>query len=447
MSNRRRVLIVVSSYRPAIVADMQRARMLAWELPKLGWDVEILTPAISEVRQDVIEPDPGPFFNPETPVHEVGSVLRPVFRALGSNAPAFRTFFPMCWRGNQLLKTGRFDLVYFSTATFFFFSLGAIWRRTKQAPYVLDFHDPWVRDKVHYETTKHVYKARLSRWIARFLEQYALRSASALVAVSSQYIHDLNQRYQSTEMSWKKTGFSETIPFGVFLHDFAIGKSQRIGNAEADDQQEIRLHYVGAGGNIMRKSFDLICRTLAQLRLNNVDGIHGVRIKLFGTTYDWKEGEKRFLQEVAGQHGVGDLVAEFPGRVSYRKSLEILSEADGVLVLGVDDIGYMPSKLYSYAASGKPLLACLRHSSNGFMALHDTPSLGKLLWFDERQEMPIGEACEVFQRFLVEARTRITFDRTSDIALNTSMEMARKHDELFRRVLTASSKSGVSSNA
>ena len=37
---RRRVLIVVSAWCPAMLADMQRARLLAWELPKVGWDVE-----------------------------------------------------------------------------------------------------------------------------------------------------------------------------------------------------------------------------------------------------------------------------------------------------------------------------------------------------------------------------------------------------------------------
>ena len=42
-----RVLIVTSTYAPAMIADMHRARQLAWELPKLGWQVEILTPDVS----------------------------------------------------------------------------------------------------------------------------------------------------------------------------------------------------------------------------------------------------------------------------------------------------------------------------------------------------------------------------------------------------------------
>ena len=40
----KRLLLVTSSYNPATIADMHRARMLAWELPKLGWEVEVLAP-------------------------------------------------------------------------------------------------------------------------------------------------------------------------------------------------------------------------------------------------------------------------------------------------------------------------------------------------------------------------------------------------------------------
>ena len=39
----RRVLIVTSSYAPTMIADMQRVRQLAWELPKLDWEVEVLS--------------------------------------------------------------------------------------------------------------------------------------------------------------------------------------------------------------------------------------------------------------------------------------------------------------------------------------------------------------------------------------------------------------------
>ncbi len=66
----RRVLIVVGHYSPTMIADMHRARLLAQDLPALGWDVEVLVPERTGERDDAIEPDAADFFAAATPVHE-----------------------------------------------------------------------------------------------------------------------------------------------------------------------------------------------------------------------------------------------------------------------------------------------------------------------------------------------------------------------------------------
>ena len=58
----RRVLIVTNAYAPAMIADMQRARHLAWELPKLGWEVEILAPDAAFQPPSCLDPDSAEFF-------------------------------------------------------------------------------------------------------------------------------------------------------------------------------------------------------------------------------------------------------------------------------------------------------------------------------------------------------------------------------------------------
>ena len=80
----------------------------------------------------------------------------------------------------------------------------------------------------------------------------------------------------------------------------------------------------------------------------------------------WKIGESRFLSEIATKHSVGDLIRDEPARVSYRRSIELLLECDGALILGVDDIGYIPSKLFSYGLSGKPILSAIREEGAAF---------------------------------------------------------------------------------
>jgi glycosyltransferase involved in cell wall biosynthesis len=429
----RTVLIVVSSYRPAMLADMQRARMLAWELPKLGWRVEVLTPQAREIRQDVIEPDPNGFFPADTPIHEIGSFARKLFEAGGSRSPMLRTLWPMRRLGSKLLRTSEFDLVYFSTTTFSYCSLGPLWKRQYGIPYVLDFHDPWVKEN-EQRTVPQNWRNRLIARLAARWERLAILNASGVIAVSPRYIDLLRQRYETRKPACLAPGRNVVIPFGALARDLEeVRKSARLDVVE--EQAQITINYVGAGGPIMARSFSLICRAFATLRAKKHPLIDQVRICLFGTTYGWKDGDPKFLEELAQKAGVGDLIAERPERVSYRRSLELLLESNGALILGVDDSGYMPSKLFTYGLSGKPLLASLYRESPGFSKFQEIRSLGHALWFDDNKEMSISEASDTMSRFIEEAVSHRSFDRHEVLRPYLAPAMAENHDRLFRSVI------------
>jgi hypothetical protein len=430
-SLRRRVLIVVSAYHPAVVADMHRARMLAWELPGAGWDVEVLTPAASEIRADVIEPESTPFFPPTIPVHEVGSTAREFFEWLGSRTHAWRTLWPVYQRGCELLRTGRFDLVYISTATFVYFALGSHWRRKFGVPYVLDFHDPWVKEVRTEATVGRGWRGQLLRQIEHRLERSAVRAAAGLVAVSPHYVEALSARYASLSPPWLARGRHEVIPFGAMERDFdEARRCARPVHLDPTETKTIALIYVGAGGTLMARSFRLICCTLASLRHAGNPLVNRVRISLFGTMYGWQEGSPKILYDIAARESVRELVHESPQRVSYRAGLEILLAADGALILGVDDAGYMPSKLFSYALSGKPLLAALRRESPAYAHMQRS-ALGHVLWFDGGSDMPAREAGAIVGAFLEEAAARKSFNRIPALGPNLAPAMAARHAELF----------------
>lgn len=401
-----------------MLADMQRARMLSWELPRLGWRVEVLSPASSEVRQDVIEPDAQDFFPADVPLHEVGSLARRAFELAGSRSPAWRTLLPIYRRGCRLLGSGRFDLVYISTTLFPYFVLGPLWSRRSGVPYVLDFHDPWVR-----AIPARGWRARLQ---AR-LERAAVAHAAGLVSVSPRYLAELESRYARLSPPWRAARRHAVIPFGALERDFAqaSGESARTGGAST-----INIAYVGAGGAIMARSFALVCRALGALRAGGNELAGRARLRLHGTAYGWRPGDARLLEQLAAKEGVGDLVEESPERVPYRRSLELLLRADAALVLGVDDAGYMPSKLFSYALSGKPLLACLRRDSPGFEAVA-AGGWGHLLWFERKHEIAPADACAALARFLEEAAARRSFDRRAALEPYLAAAMARRHAELF----------------
>jgi hypothetical protein len=428
---RRRVLIVVSSYRPAMLADMQRARALAWELPALGWDVEILTPAPGEVRQDAIEPDADGFFAKDTPVHEMRAWLAPLFRLFTSRSGSWRMALPMFWRGRRLLASGRFDLVYFSTTAFILAACGRPWRRRFSVPYVIDFQDPWLLPRQLYRGGG--WKARLAAWLDPILEKNAVCDAAGLIAVSDAYGAALAQRYCKQKPPWLKPGRRAVIPFAADERDLIEAGRARC-PAKPSEGRELALHYVGAGPT-MRRSFSLVCQALALLRSGGCDLAHRVRIRLFGTGMPGTSDGRCVLKDVADAAGIGDIVEERPQRVPYRRALELMLESRGLLILGVDDPGYVPSKLFGCALSGKPLLACLRRDGSAYALFQSEPRLGHTLWFDQMATMLRDEAAAVFAKFLNDVAAGVTFDRRPFLNAHLAPAMAQRHVELFEACL------------
>jgi hypothetical protein len=137
------------------------------------------------------------------------------------------------------------------------------------------------------------------------------------------------------------------------------------------------------------------------------------------------------LARIAAEFDMADLVREYPARVTYRRSLELLLQGDGALVLGVDDVGYMPSKLATYAYSGKPLLACLHRDGPALAMLREEPALGHVLWFSQTREMPFADAAAEVAAYLEEIRSGRTFARRAALAPYTAAAMAARHAQLF----------------
>jgi hypothetical protein len=180
----------------------------------------------------------------------------------------------------------------------------------------------------------------------------------------------------------------------------------------------------------MVRAFSLLSASLAVLRKQK-DQLINVRFELYGTMLGWPEGSPRHLTEVATEHGVEDLVRETPQRVSYKESIELLESASGALIIGVDDPGYIPSKLFPYAYSGKPLLALVRKDGPAFDEFEKNPGLGHVLWFSEKETMPIEDATRVLQTYLREVREGGRVDRRSMLECHTASSMAAEHAAMF----------------
>lgn len=191
----------------------------------------------------------------------------------------------------------------------------------------------------------------------------------------------------------------------------------------------------------MRRGFRLLCEALSGLRTKNPVLVNRVRIRLHGTSSAWRHGDPRVLQQTAEACGVGDLVDERPERVSYHRALELLMESDGALVLGVNEAGYTPSKLFTYALSGKPLLATLHRGSPAVSWFNSSPEGASALVFDSDGDDSIKSMLPTLERFLQDAENKRCFDRTAVLAPYLSRSMAQEHAELFNKAVERKSES------
>jgi glycosyltransferase involved in cell wall biosynthesis len=424
-SRARRVLIVTSSYAPITIADMHRARHLAWELPKRGWDTELLYPNVEFQRPEYLEPTSEWLFDPDTSRHEAAPISAWVFRLLKMRSVGWRALWPLYRAGVRLLRQKRFDLVYITTAHFPLFCIGRGWARRFNVPYVLDYHDPWVRDEQQCRTTPHTLKWKINALLSRRLERYALEGASGVVSVSPSYLAELRARHGN--VAALGPGRTETIPFAARTDDFPVQDGVELSKPGRD------IVYVGAGGSIMANSFAAICETLAAVRREKPELLAAVKCRLYGTYAYWKEGDPKPLLEIATRFGLADIVEEHPARVSYVRSMELAQRSDALLVLGVDDEGYMPSKLFTYALSGKPLLASLRSDSPARRFFDEMPGLGNALIFGGNTLDSSGNVARMKQ-FLCEVHCRQRFDRRAVIEQYMAPAMAGKHAALFERI-------------
>ena len=168
-----------------------------------------------------------------------------------------------------------------------------------------------------------------------------------------------------------------------------------------------------------------------------------VTIKIYGTNPFWRQGERRYLQSIAEEMGLSGLVIEQPKRVSYQRSLALAKGADGLLVLGVDDPNYQPSKLHTYLATGLPLLILAREGSTLPRQMESVEGV-KVLRF-EGVKVPSstvnsfgGAASEGSQGGMREYLQNIKEGkRWPNRSRLTTSEAATGHSKLFERVVRA----------
>jgi hypothetical protein len=181
----------------------------------------------------------------------------------------------------------------------------------------------------------------------------------------------------------------------------------------------------------MTKAFSAVCRGLAILRQIDDSAVNRIRIRLHGTQLGWHQNDPKFLQEQAACSCIGDLVDESPERVSYHESLRLIQRANGLLILGVDDAGYVPSKLFSYLLSGKPLFAVLHASSPALAFFKDSPELTHTVRFGENRATSAETIAARLKAFISQMASGAVTDRKHWLRPYLAPAISLKHAALF----------------
>ena len=426
----RRVLIVSPHFPPVNGADMHRVRLSLPYFAEFGWQ-----PIVLAVRPEDVEGVQDPLLVetvPETiPVRRVRAIPLRWTRRVAVGALALRAYPFLLRAGAALISEHQPALVYFSTTVFPAMTLGRMWKRRFGVPYVLDMQDPWVSD--YSQGKRGNLKSRLARSLHAVLEPWTMREAGGLMAVSADYISTLRRRYP-----WLADRPACTLPFGVSAKDFDLALKVPQPNRffRAGDG---RIHgaYVGRGGNDMARALRILFLALRRGLKERPELFSRVRLHFIGTDYAPLGRERKTIEPVARELGVGEFVAEHPLRVPYFEALQILLQSDFLTVPGSDDPQYTASKIYPYILAKKPLLAVFHRNSSVVPVLEATRS-GQAVTFESETDND-EVAASLFAKWtgLLQA---LPFTPDTDwqaFEPYTAREMTRRQCELFDAVVAA----------
>jgi hypothetical protein len=423
----RRVVLLSPYFPPSTLAGVHRARHLAKHLPAAGWEPIVLCvdEAYYEQRLDyalaALVPE-------SVETVKVGALSARLARRFGIGEISLRAWGPVRQALFRLLKTRRVSAVLITGAPFYPMMLTPEVKRRFGVPVVLDFQDPWVSGWGAAQPT--LSKAGFSHALATLLEPYAVRSADFLTSVSDTQNAEMLARYPSLDAT-RMAG----IPIGGDQDDFAaLRATPRVEGEDVLEPGRIHLSYVGTflprAGSLVQTLF----RAFARLRAAEPALAARVRLNFVGTSNQPNDDLSYRVRSIASAMGVAEAVLEIPRRVPYLPALGVLSQSQGVLLIGSDEPHYTASKIYPGLMCGRPFLSLFHRASSAHEIL-STSGGGRALAFETSDELsaleiPLTEAL----RTLIVAPDSLGVANPAAYAPYEATAISRRFAAIFDRV-------------
>jgi hypothetical protein len=426
----KKVLIISPHFPPVNAADMHRVRQSVSYFKEFGWEAEVVMADEYEVEgqqdEDLLKTLPAGLV-----VHRVKAFSASWTRKIGLGNIALRSLWFYYRLVNRLLKNNTYDLIFFSTTMYAVCVLGRVWKRKFGVPYIIDVQDPWRSD--HYlalPPQERPPKFWFSYRLDTRMEAYAMKKVDGLMAVSKGYIDTLLQRYPEIP--------SErciVLPFGAYPKDIEVLENMNIANPFfRASPGHTHIAYVGRGGYDMQ----FACRALFKAVKTGlmIDPLRfgKMRFWFIGTSYDAGANPAKTIEPIAIEEGLGTQVQEFPLRVPYFTGLQILKDADLLIVPGSTDKNYTASKIYPYIMMRNPLLTVF-HEQSSVNRLVQTTQAGMAVSFGDHEDVnKLAEKVLVGLLSLLDQGVKAMPLNEEAFTPYTAREMVRKEVELFDRV-------------
>ncbi len=331
-----RILVLSFYYQPDLCAGSFRCTALIEELKKYSdCEIEIITTlpnrysSFSVDAQKVEKDGKTTIHRVALPSHKNGKI---------DQARAFFTYYR---EARKITANENYDFVYATSSRLFTAFLGAVIANKKSLPLYLDIRDIFV------DTIKDLLSPKVSllaRPALSAIEKYTFSSAQRINLVSKGFKQYFEQRYPETEYRWYTNGIDKEF-LDTELEEETNTKQSNI----------LQVTYAGnlGEGQDLHKILPQLAKMLEGRAIFNIIG---------------DGGRKTQLEDELTSNGVNNVKILPP--VSRRELITIYQKSD-ILFLHLNNSPafkkVLPSKIFEYAAMGKPIWAGLSGYAADFL--------------------------------------------------------------------------------
>lgn len=340
-------VLIFSPYSVASgLAGIHRVRMLAKYLPSFGWEPVVIS-VHERCHEQKLDADLGRSLPDRTRVIRTGAFPARFGRLFGIGDISIRGYYPMRSAAERLLKKERMDLLLFTVLPGFVMKMAPFLKKKYAVPFVLDYQDPWVsRWGLRQPWWS---KSRLAHRIAERTEPGVIREAAHVTSVSA----GTNEWLRSLYKDIPADRFS-VLPIGADPDDFQAFEKAPCRWMEKEEGA-FHLCYVGTIWPMVMPTIRAFFQACLHLKEKSPELYRRLRVTFVGSGGNIKAETP---QDLEGH------VLEIPEKLPYFEALNVMRNADALLLLGSEDAHYTASKLYLYLLSGKPILSIFHEQSS-----------------------------------------------------------------------------------